>query len=118
MPPVEGDSSDPRTPGVTGKNSSSTEGVGVFGQGPIGVQGFGPTGGMPGAGVLGTSFSTIGAGVRGANSASGGLAGDFQGKVNVTGDMTVGGNINVSGDVFLTSKDVAECFDVDAAADW
>jgi hypothetical protein len=78
---------------------------------------------MPGAGVFGSSFSAIGAGVRGTNFASGGLAGDFQGNVNVTGDMTVGGNINaggninVSGDVFLTSKDVAECFDVDSAAD-
>lgn len=82
--PIEGDSKDPTRAGVTGKNSTATEGMGVFGQGFVGVQGMGAGGNVPGIGVLGSAWGAKAAGVKGVNIDPHGLAGDFQGSVNVT----------------------------------
>jgi hypothetical protein len=122
--PVKGDSTDPSIAGVTGTNSGNAAGAtGVFGEGAIGVTGFGalvgilgegpPTpnfvavkgdgGGIPipegppTFGVIGTTRSLSGIAVQGVNQ-SGGVAGDFQGNVNVNGGMTVTGRINVLGE--------------------
>src|SRR5689334_14416226 len=67
----------------------------------IGVKGFCTTvegtPDMPAAGVLGESHNSIIAAVRGVNAAQNGLAGDFSGKVQITGDLTVTGSLRAGG---------------------
>ena len=95
--------------GVFGTSESSTGGHGVMGR---------ATGG--GAGVAGESTKGIGvfaktesgeAGLRAENK-GGGFAGFFLGKVGVTGELNVNGNINTLGDFKCVGSDIAEEFEV------
>jgi hypothetical protein len=78
--------------GVVGTNDNADNGIGVYG-------------------LSGSAAS--GAGVFGENTAATGFAGFFKGHVGVTGNLTV------NGDVFLTGADLAEQFSVvgDVAAE-
>lgn len=125
--PVQGDSSNQATAGVTGTNSaggagvlgSSTEFVGVEGlstdphnAGVMGVNdiGWGVTGrSAKNTGVSGES--TSGVGVHGIG---GRLAGLFEGDVKVTGELYVQTRIRmpVGADLFLEGADCAENFDI------
>lgn len=126
--------------GVLGDNQSNTSAAvkGTnrgTGTGGIGVAGFSQTGrGVYGhsvsqAGVVGESDHFDGvygvahdvnrAGVTGSN--PGGLAGFFDGKLQVTGDIDVGKNVRITGnldvtgpgsDIRITNMDCAEDFDV------
>lgn len=121
-PPLTGATDEPSQQGVLGVHAGRGPGVvgrsdgadGVYGQGAHnGVVGRSSaaqhsgvwadnTGG--GVGVAGTSDAAGGVGVYGRG---GQLAGRFQGNVEVTGD------INVGGDVILQNADCAEEFDVE-----
>lgn len=98
--------------GIFGFTTSTTGGHGVMGQGQGG-----------GAGVAGVADRGIGvfgitdsgeAAIKGQHKA-GGFAGFFDGKVGVTRDLNVNGNINALGDVQLigSGQDLAEPFTVD-----
>ena len=100
-------------PGVAGGN-------GVFGWSSVpnasGVYGLHDHGGIGVAGFCANGIGVLGAG--------GNLAGRFEGKVEVNGDLRVSGNagrfecdVEVTGDVRLINADCAERFDVVAGAD-
>ena len=121
---------------ATGANLGTTT-TGVLGHG-AGDQGFGVVGmgtGAQGFGVAGNTESGVGTGVHGHTSTGvgvlgtsdgSGLAGKFVGNievdgkfvgdVEVTGSLTVDRDINVTGDVFLANRDLAEQFEVNMAA--
>lgn len=85
------------------------------GHGVHGINGAGSgTSPSVGCGVWGESAQ--GNGVYGASKH--GMAGVFEGKVSVSGDISAGGNITItgSGDLVLTGADCAEQFDVCSAA--
>ena len=111
---------------IAGRNPIGGEQTGLFGQGPRGVigagngsDGFGIVGTSEGTGVLGYSGGSSGVGVHGINNA-GGLAGQFDGDVKITGkltgDITVERNVKVGGDLFLANGDIAERFPVTPSA--
>jgi len=109
----------------TGVGGKSTSAVGVLGesekfQGVRGVtkaDGHGAVvgenvGATNGIGIYGVSRSApLGAGVMGENTA-GGFAGYFKGKLGVTRDLVVDGDVQVAGDIRLVNADCAEDFDV------
>jgi hypothetical protein len=107
--------------GVVGSSKGST-GAGVFGSASQNGSNFDPATG--GTGVLGTGYvgvrgeTTTGVAVLGRLFGPNGLAGKFEGDVQVTGSLTVARDIQVTGDLFLaaTGKDLAEQFDVEANA--
>ncbi len=92
---------DNMTFGVFGQSTSSTEGVGVHGQGRFGVYGLGTSGGIDAKGVYGSTSQTDGVGVHGRATGGGGSstgiwgeaagsaawAGFFSGDVRVAGLM-------------------------------
>jgi hypothetical protein len=83
------------TANQTGTNHDpASGGTGVLGSGYIGVRG--ETQG--GVAVLGRTFGP-------------GLAGRFEGNVEVTGNVDVASTITVTGDVMLKNRDVAELFE-------
>src|SRR5690242_5359708 len=95
MAPIQGQSTDPNTPAVSGENTGN--GPGVRGDGFTGVWGEGGKSG--GEGVHGVSHS-INAGVGGYNDSTGagvygksdhGDAGHFEGNVTITGDVVLTG---------------------------
>jgi len=91
--------------GTIGVSGSSSAAEGVLGAGTIGVHGSGAR-----IGVLGVTDSGEAA-VRGEHKAAG-FAGFFEGKVGVTHDLNVNGNITTLGDVRLSGADLAEEFTV------
>jgi hypothetical protein len=95
--------------GVVGFTTSTTGGVGVMGQGAGRATGvFGEA--DSGIGVHGVTNSGEAA-IRGEHKAAG-FAGFFEGKVGVTHDLSVNGNITTLGDVQLigSGQDLAEPF--------
>jgi len=138
-------------PGVVGVNGALTfedpdaAGDGVFGFGSInGVHGIGTSGtGVGGSSTSGDGVfgkTTTGVGVHGQSLGSG-MAGKFEGAVEidgttslsgdvnikgdqtvsgtvaVTGDQTVSGTVSVTGDILLANADCAEEFDVSSESD-
>jgi cytoskeletal protein CcmA (bactofilin family) len=109
--PLTGLSEDPNVPGVKGEGGTGVEGRGVL----VGVHGVGGQGiantvgvrgdaaGIPGlispiptVGVLGISGFPGGIGLQGINQV-GGVAGDFQGSVNVNGSLSASGDVKITG---------------------
>lgn len=135
----------PEAPAVSGANTGNGA-VGYiagtnapFGTQPVGVMGrsdvtgvIGLSNAPAGAGVYGGSLGGAGTGVFGESTTGSalrgksngpGLAGEFLGNVRVTGqhavngDVTVGGSLSVTGDVFLVSGgDLSERFPLSAGA--
>jgi hypothetical protein len=110
---------------IAGRNPIGGEQTGVFGRGPRGVigagdgpDGAGVVGTSNGTGVVGYSGSASGIGVHGVN-AAGGVAGQFDGDLKVSGklvgDVNVERTLNVGGDLLLVNGDIAERFAVSAA---
>jgi hypothetical protein len=98
--------------GVYGFSASTIGGNGVMGQGQGGAAGVAGVADV-GIGVLGVTDSGEAA-IKGQHKAAG-FAGFFDGKVGVTHDLNVNGNINTLGDVQLigAGQDLAEPFTVE-----
>jgi hypothetical protein len=96
--------------GVFGFTTSTTGGHGVMGQGQGGGAGVAGVADV-GIGVFGRTESGEAA-IRGEHKAAG-FAGFFEGKVGVTRDLNVDGNINTLGNVQLVGQDLAEPFTVE-----
>lgn len=86
---------------------------GVFGHSTA-SGGTGVYGSSEGAGFGVRGDTTDGVAVQG-ESFGGGLAGKFKGRVEVQGDATFAGNVQVTGDIQLVNADCAEDFDIDPA---
>jgi hypothetical protein len=101
--------------GVFGFTTSTTGGHGVMGQGQGGGAGVAGVADV-GIGVFGSTDSGEAA-IKGEHKAAG-FAGFFDGKVGVTHDLNVNGNINTLGDIKLIGADLAEefavCGEIDA----
>ena len=87
-------------PIIGGENTSSGTGVAGHSTSGIGVSGESDTSGTGVKGKSGSSdgvygFSTSGIGVHGQTTS--GVAGSFDGKVNISGKLTVGGGLTVTG---------------------
>jgi hypothetical protein len=95
--------------GVFGFTTSTTGGHGVMGQGQGGGAGVAGVADV-GIGVFGSTDSGEAA-IKGEHKAAG-FAGFFDGKVGVTHDLNVNGNINTLGDIKLIGADLAEEFAV------
>jgi len=109
--------------------SSSSSGIGAYGQGKIGMYGFSSIGGFDSKGVYGVSSATDGVGVHGratsggnstgiwGTNSGGGWAGFFGGSVFVEGNFTVGGSKNFMIDNPLNPSEeylVHACIESDA----
>jgi hypothetical protein len=145
--PANNNSTDPAVPGVTGTtlqtilnvvNPGPGSGVGVFGNGEVGVQGTSDTGrgvfGQSNAfdAVVGESASPANAGVTGRNTSQNpgpnavgiygdggrsGNAGKFDGHVQINGTAHVTGEFHCAGNIFaladvLLGQDCAEDFEI------
>jgi len=135
---IQGESTDPNVPAVSGTNGSSSgflagndpqfhQQTGVYGQsdqqGVTGLTNVSNGTGVFGGGTtaadgrqIGVRGETVGGiGVQGKSSGSG-LAGDFAGDVHVSGDLNCDGNITAKkisvSDAFFFGADCAEDFDI------
>src|SRR5262245_62115322 len=130
MDPYEGDSKDGSIAGLTGTNDTTGNGVAGFSQDGMGVRGdsisgFAAVHGHGGKnGVWGYTVSPQDSGVFGSNDGSGGngVAGYSQNGNGVYGFTQTGvagffqGNVNVTGDIFLPgASDCAEHCDIAGA---
>jgi hypothetical protein len=95
--------------GIFGFTTSTVGGHGVMGQGQGGGAGVAGVADV-GIGVFGSTDSGEAA-IKGEHKAAG-FAGFFDGKVGVTHDLNVNGNINTLGDIKLIGADLAEEFGV------